>query len=115
MSDQLHTCERCLGSGALCFDDLSDLEKTRLPAGKDRGKGLRNILFSTENCPTCTAFGPFGLVPTYAAVEGAFLRSTGKTTTMERNKQSAENREEFGQAWLRDWLGIEEPRGSDLE
>lgn len=106
MTAKLHACQRCRGTGSLPPDELTEEESADPRNVPSYGKvsedgdpyfGMqpsgRSGWSRVMLCPTCSKHGPFGLVPVYAMVEGAFLRS-------ERTDKAADKASKMLDYWL---------------
>lgn len=83
MPQNLIHCPRCRGAAGVPRESLL----------ADEPAVMVDVFSHTVECPTCTRFGPFGLVPIPEAIEGALIGS-GQPT----------QRQVDGAAWLRNFL-----------
>lgn len=84
--DKMVLCVRCNGTSHVPRENLHEGElQRRLPeSGITAGiPSTSDLIFEYDSdehaCPTCTPFGPFGMVPLGAAVEGALIGKKPKT------------------------------------
>lgn len=69
-------CNRCGGTQSIPYDELTDEEAEALPRPPSSPSSLLGVRSSVP-CPTCTPFGPFGVVPDWAVIETALQGREG--------------------------------------
>lgn len=76
--EKLVPCVRCNGTSHVPRENLHEGEVMARVAGVPETR-VYEYADDAHECPTCTPFGPFGVVPLGAAVEGALIGKKPKT------------------------------------